>query len=212
MNENPSLISKGVRKIFLAEILEIIAVGLIIVGSIVSAVIIGVTEDVEAGALPLAIISLISAAAGIASFVILIVGYNIAGVENRNFKIMFWIIIGALVAAFLAAILGTLVDAGAVGSIFSILSNAASLFVTLWTITTLTDLCKKGGHEPEAAKGKISLYLVIIPIALSIILDIVTRFLPSSAIASILASLVGILELVGIIFYLVFLKATSKVL
>ena len=209
----------GVKKIFVAEILSIIAAVLVLIFGIVglSSVAAGASAAAaqsEAGITGALVGFGFAAFFGIASGIVLIIAYilQLVGVINGMkdepaFKTSLIFIIVALACSIISSVAS---GNATVSSIFSVIQNIAQLCVTLFIIQGIRNLADKLGNTAVSDKGRKIYMLIAIIFGISILANIIALFAP--AIASILSIVASVISIVQIIIFLTFLSNAKKML
>lgn len=220
--------AKGVKRIFSAEILNLLAkiflaVAVVIVvigyaGAVGTAGNAGIENseaalDVMGGSILIAaIFALAWVVLGIIGFIMNIVGIVNASHDEPNFKSALLFLIVGIVTAILA---GIFYNSGFVSSLLYSLSNLLNLFVYIFVIAGVVKLADQMNRGDVSAKGTNVLKLIIVINILALIASLISTFM-GGMVASVTA---GVLLLVGIVLsiiqyfmYLSFLSKAKKML
>ena len=220
--------AKGVKRIFSAEILNLLAkiflaVAVVIVvigyaGAVGTAGNAGIENseaalDVMGGSILIAaIFALAWVVLGIIGFIMNIVGIVNASHDEPNFKSALLFLIVGIVTSILA---GIFYNNGTVSSLLYSLSNLLNLFVYIFVIAGVVKLADQMNRGDVSAKGTNVLKLIIVINILALIASLISTFM-GGMVASVTA---GVLLLVGIVLsiiqyfmYLSFLSKAKKML
>lgn len=169
---------KGVKKLFIVEIISIIS-GLI---GLTAAILAVVGANNENGALVAAAgtIALVSGIALIVAFVLQLVGLIQAGKDESSFRIALWVILIAIVLSIVTNVLVALPQDpnGAltlVSSILSAVASVANVIVTIYILSGITILANELKDSAMAAKGKLLVNVVTVLFVISIALSLLPR-------------------------------------
>ncbi len=205
----------GVKKLYKAEMLEIIATAILIVSLVLQIV------------FPIAsILSIVVSVLGIIAFIMMMVGLNQAGKDAKGYKTAFTLIIFVIIVSVCSAVLQVLcfVDADiniTIGTytMSAIVGNVSEIIVTILEIVsyykiimTTVELLKANKEDEIASTGKSVWIFVMVTIVASVIFVLVAAIFaaigtPVFAILSLVCVvLVAVLQLIGYIKYVVFLK------
>lgn len=209
--------AKGVSRIFVAEILALIAEVLIFIGAIMAilAVAAGTTgRDGLAAGSGLGALGIIGIAGILAliGFIMNIVGIVNASRDEESFKTALYCLLVGIVASVIASAFSTNVF---VSNLCSIISNLMSLIVTIMVITGIIKLANRLHNAAVSAKGNTQLRLIVIIYTLSLICNVIVTFLggqAASTIAGVLAVIASILSIIQYILYIIFLAKAKNML
>lgn len=215
--------AKGVKKLFTAEILNligtlcgIIGLGIIAVGIAAA----GVNGQTDAG-----MAALVGGAAGgmifVIAYVVLVtiafilhlVGIINARHDEESFKSALICLILNLVAMVCSGIFTSINTT--VASLFYTFGNLMNLFVTLFIISGIIKLADQLNRGDVSAKGSNILKIIVVIAALGLVISIVSSFIMSTAAmvtAMILMAVALILSVVQYIMFLTFLAKAKKML
>ena len=210
----------GVKKIFTAEILSLIAAVALIVASIVS--IIGAkaigtaqTESAKAAAFGvaggLAVFGIASSVLMVIAYILTLVGIISAMKDEASFKTALIFAVIGLVAAGVASVFST----GVTGSIMQIVSNVANLMVTLYVVQGIVNLAAKLNDGDMVARGNKARWILTIAYCLPIIASLVASILAinkAGVAAAVIGLITALLTLVAYFIYLAYLSAAKKML
>ena len=200
---------KGVKKLFVVQIIEIAAALLALIGAIIATINVASEANLAAGG----IIITISSIALIVGFVFTLIGLIQAGRDDSHFKTGLWVILIAIVLGIVAAILRAIPDVVPVvitiANILDALSTASSIVVLVLTLFGISSLASQLGNEEMAERGSSLVNWVIILLAASVILSLVPTFFlvvpnPIGIMFSFFAIVAAVIELfvyIGILIY-----------
>lgn len=215
---------QGVKKLFTAEILNIIAwfcmciaavAGIVAVaGAAPSANGASLTDAQAATALGGGIGAVIFLVAyfvlALISFILTIIGLAKARKDDANFNIAFIFLFVNIALTFI----GTLVT-GTFGGVLIAFGNIASLVMFIYTVLGIRSLAEQLNNEQVASKGKTILTILVCVYVLSFIARLVSAFTVTAVtttISGILAIVSIVLSIVGYIIFLTYLAQAKKML
>ena len=217
--------AKGVKKIFTAEILSLIAAFLIIVAAVMALSTFGSIKGFEAtqstaaaagafaSGIGMAIFSIGSLVLAIIAFIFNILGVVQASRDESTFKIALY----ALIAGVVFTCLGSIFEnrSGPLSGAMSALATVAELIVTLYVIQGIRLLASRLNNREVDNQGQKIYMIILIVLILRLIANILVaifggRFTTTLALSFYMASIV--LSLVQYIMYLVFLAKGKKML
>jgi hypothetical protein len=205
---------KGIKRVYNAEILSIIA-GIIAIVAAVLILVLG-TVNKEGKANITDVISLISL---IVAGIIAIIAYflNIVGIVNaskdsEDFKNALYVLIAGIVVSLLSTILSKKFPSLSSG--LNITENVCELLVSYYIINGCTSIAHQIGKADVEESGKRTMRLFItvwiISIAIQALGKIIER-VSKTQVLSIIAGLLAIVALVlGLVCYIIFLKLLRK--
>ena len=202
----------GVKKLFTAEILTLIAGACALFTSLFAITTIGAVGEgsgtgVLAGLGGTAIFGIATAVLAILGFIFMMIGLSTAGKDEPYFKTAFIFAIVGVVATALGAFVP-----GVFGEIIKIVSRVSEIFVTFYAIYGIINVATKLGDEALVKKGKAIITMIICVYVLVLIAQILSEFVFTAAtvgavVCSILASVLAIVEY---IIYLTLLARAKK--
>lgn len=200
---------KGVKKLFVVQIIEIAAALLALIGAIIATINVTSDANLTAGG----IIITISSIALIVGFVFTLIGLIQAGRDDSHFKTGLWVILISIVLEIVATILRGIPDVAPVvitiANILDALATASSIVVLVLTLFGISSLASQLGNEEMAERGSSLVNWVIILLAASVILSLVPTFFlvvpnPIGIMFSFFAIVASVIELfvyIGILIY-----------
>jgi uncharacterized protein with PQ loop repeat len=207
----------GVKKIFTAEILSLIAGFATVLASIggLLAVAAATAADSDsdaaaaaglAGAGVFAIFGIAAAILLVIAFILQLVGINKAKADEPAFKTaLIFIFVGIA-----ATLVGGFINNDTVKTIFDIISSVASLCVTLYIIQGIKNLADRLNDGAVSAKGNKIFMLIAIMYAIKLLASIIALFAPT--VAGILGLVAAIVGIVQYIIFLTYLSQAKKML
>ena len=231
----------GVKKIFSAEILSIIAVILLIAASVCGLLTVAAAISVESADAETASSLVLAAGAfliptlafgvcgfvlSIISFILQIVGVNKAKKDEPTFKTALLFILIGIISTAVSSITGTLMNSvqnfvgnrvlDVINAFFSSLGKVATILVFYYIIAGIIELAKKIGNEKVANQGRTILNLVMVILVLSLIATITASVFPQNGTNAIIAAVIAlaalVIDFIAYIIYLVFLGRAKKML
>ena len=218
--------ASGVKKIFTAEILSLIAAFLIIVAAVMALSAFGSIKGFEAtqstaaaaGAFAsgfgMAIFSVGSLVLAIIAFIFNILGVVQSSRDESSFKIALYALIAGIVFTCLSSVFENL-KIGPLSGAMTALATVAELIVTLYVIQGIRLLASRLNNREVDNQGQKIYMIILIVLILRLIANILVaifggRFTTTLALSFYMASIV--LSLVQYIMYLVFLAKGKKML
>ena len=206
----------GIKKIYTAEILSLIAAIIGIIAAI--AALAGVyaidagkeTDGAIAALLGGGAIILISGILVIIAFIIQIIGISNASKDEPLFKkAMTWLIIG-LVASIVISFLPE-DSMETLDMVADLVKGIADIFVIMYVIDGVISLAKKIGKSSIAAKGAKIKNMIIVVYAIGLILTVIDGFMTENDTTVVISGVLGIIALIVMIAaYLMYLKLLSR--
>ena len=206
---------KGIRKVFLAEILVIAASVLAIVSATLA---LAIPNPGDGAKVALAAIAGVSGIIAIVALVFQLIGLGQGGKDNGYLKIAFFIIILSLVLTVTTTILASFFPQYASAySVLDTISNMASAVVLVLVIFGISVLASQLNDEKMMNKGRLLINLIIILFILLIAINIATTFIKNPAdwwttFVAVFGIIAAILELVIYVLYLIYLAKAVKML
>ncbi len=211
----------GVKKIFTAEILNLIGTVALAVAGIASAFLMaglvsGSGAAAIGGGIAFVIFSIGAAVLGIVGLIFMIIGLRLAGMDDENFKTGLILAIISLALKVVTGILSSLIGT----TIYDDLSNAIAeilmIGVTLFVVKGISHLSAKLGEVDMEEKGRKLYILYAIIMCASVVLRFIGSIISTKSIvatgAAILAIAAGVASIVAYIIYLKYLSQAKKML
>ncbi|MBQ9031409.1 MAG: hypothetical protein IJ106_08165 [Parasporobacterium sp.] len=212
----------GVKKVFTAEILNLIASALMILAGVAGIVALGkaVADSADSATTALAGTGLFTIIAGILviiAFIMRLVGLHQAGKEDDSFRTAFLIAIFALILAVVSAVLsGIFGENSAIDDIVTLVRNISNIVVIFLVIIGIQTFAVKLNHEKLISRGNTIAWIIICPNILAAIASLIIVFFgansTTTSIAGITTIVSGILSIIGSILFLVYLGSGKKML
>ena len=207
---------KGVKKVFIGEILEVIASLLAVVAATMTAIISAGqgNEGMTAAVLGL------SAAAGVLAilgFVLQMVGLFQAGGDEYAFRTAFWTVIVIIVASVLQTTFTLIPNIPSlVIRVLEVLINIATIFVVLFILNGICNLASKLHEEKMYRFGRFLTWVVVILYAVTALLSLLPVFFGNAEwavkVAATLALIAAITELVTYVLIFIYIGKAVKML
>ena len=206
--------AKGIGKIYLGEILELIGVVLLGIGA--AAALVGmrsegaVTEDVSVG---IAMGTLITAIPGlilplIAEVLILLGLMDASKDEPTNLRTAFLCALGTIVVSLVGSILHSITGNGLLSSFTTLITNLLDIFATIFTIAGISNLMQRMRRPDIASKGNRLLWLLVA----AQVVTTLSHILPQGTFQTVLDALACIFSVVAYVLYLGYLRQSRNVL
>lgn len=197
----------GVKKLFTSEILNIISAVLMFV-AVLLALLDGKSKlpDVDSAQFwSLAAFVLLSAATGIAAFIIQIIGLNQARRDEWYFNKALYFVIICMVCTLVMTF-----TAGTVNSIFAAVDEVFTLLVNIYAILAIFTLAEYLKDTVIQKTGKIMIVVITVLFGIALILQIAAGFVPRKA--EILEVIKSGFEVLGYIVCMVYFGMSKKML
>lgn len=212
----------GVKKIYTAEILSLIAAVLGFFASIAFLAFSGaagtaiaedeisdaaVTGMVAGGALTV-VLGIGVAVLTLIAFILKLIGINKAKLDEPYFNSAFIFVLVGIGVSVLAAIF---TSSETLNGIFSAVSNIASLCVTICIIKGIINVAKRSQNNALADKGTSVLKLIAAVYIISIISNLLSAIFKSSQALQTIAGILGLIAgVVAVVYYFIYLSLLSK--
>lgn len=212
--------AKGMKKIFRAQILDLIGTILMVVaaGLIVVAIAAGSAGgeagDVVLGGTTLGAVILFAAFSvlSIIAFIMNLVGIINASHDESNFKSALFFLVFSIIAAVIA---GIFYNNGTVYGLMYSLSNLLKLFVTIFIISGGVKLADQMNRGDVSATGSNVLKLIIVIAVLGLVSSLIASITygkVSTVVVGVLMIVAFVLAIVQYFMYLVFLNKVKNML
>lgn len=214
MNSYPSA-AKGVKKIFSAEVLQLIGTLCMSLGSvflvITGAVAIGsvfdsisMTTVAVFGILGL-VFTVSGAIVALIGYIFYLIGIKTAGADETGYNNAFWILIISLVITVISAFVS-----GTAKTILGLFPTFLDIVALIFVVQATERLLQSRNCTELANQGNTSLNLILIPYLASAVLKLVTTFISAPVVLLVLSIISLIVAIVGYVLYMSFLKKASK--
>ena len=216
----------GSKKLFIAELISLIAAILLIVGAFVA---LGSIKTVDENTIDAAVggvlggagIMLAAGIAAVVAFIIQLVGINACAKDEPTFKSALYAILAGIVASIASSAVSG--KSAMLGSIFSAVSSLASMIAIVFVIKGFMKLADQLGRSDVSSSGKTVMYATIGLLAVSIILTFVSGLITPAEIKTaadessaktgeIISLIASALSIIQSIIYLIFLKKSKDML
>lgn len=204
--------SKGIKKIFTAEVLALIAAICAVITAIFVVVMAVATKAESAGGAVASLgaaglFGIATAVLGIIAYIFKIIGVNNAGKDEPAFKIALYLIFAGLVVA----VVGSFFSGNAtVKSVIDIASEVINLVITIYIIQGCCNLASKLGRDDVVNKGNTIFKLIICVYVLAIIANLIVAIFNGTG-AAVTAGIIAIVSAVlNVIQYFIYLSFLSK--
>ena len=208
----------GVKRIYTAELLQLVAaiVGIVtaILGIVVAALSNGDNEGaligVGAGAGALGIVTGVLLIIG---FILYLVGVGTAAKDSAFFKTAMIFIIVGIAASILDSIFGGLKSAwaGYVADAFRFIRSVTELLTVLYIVDGIIDFAEQVGDEKVQLKGAAFKWLLMVVYGLAALVVLISIICGATVASAIIVSVIGIIAAVlSVVKYFVFLTLLAK--
>jgi len=204
----------GIKKIYLGEVLSLIAV---VVGSIAGiAAVIGYkvseagTDEIGASAAFVGggIVVVIAGILALAAFILNILGISNASKDEPFFrKAMLWLVIGLIGSV----ATGMTKEGSALNLAADLVYQIGQIFVTFYVIDGVVSLAHKVGSSEVAAKGAKLKNVIIGIYVISLVLTVISKFVSGSDTMTVIAGVIAVIALIAmVIAYFMYLNLLSR--
>ena len=208
---------EGVKKIFAAEILALIAsvCGTIALALPVVALVAAANQSgggTAASLGGLVVVGIATVVLSIIAFIFKLIGVNKASKDEPAFKIAFYMILAGIAVSILTGIFSS---NSTVSSIMSAIGEIVNLAVTVYIIQGIKNLAQRLGDDKMVKSGDTLFKYIIAIYILVIIAQIVIMILQNGAavvVALVIIVISGILEIIQYILYIRYLAKAKKML
>ena len=206
---------EGVKKIYKAEILELIAGILTLVGAILLVVGIAGTKAESAGAalgglLGGGVVMLAVAVLGISALIMSITGVKKAMPDEENFKTALYAMILGIVASVVIGFANSK-SLESLGNAGTTLSSICSFLAQYYIITAIVNLAQKLADKDMETRGLKTRKALMIVWFASIALDVVQIFVNTNETMKMVAAILSLAAaVIAIVAYVLYLKLLSK--
>lgn len=207
---------KGVRKLFVAELIEVISLILFFVASVLVALP-GGSDPNSALATASATITIVVGIAGLIAFIIQLVGLFQGKKDEANFGYALWVILVSILLAVAGIGLGFIQQGWATNVVnyLDVAQRILSVLLLCFILTGISVLADKVGQKDYAARGRILRFIFSILLLVGGTIRLLTSIFRTNAIAVDVIGYIGIagaaIELIASIWYLIYLgKAAGK--
>jgi len=214
----------GVKKIFSAEILALIASFcsmMMVVFLYFMTKTVDADGNITSGGAAVAslggtaVFGMAATVLAVISFIFKIIGVKKASIDEDGFKTAFYLILGGIAVALVKGVVSSFTDNNTVSNIFSIINDVITLAITIFIIQSIINLAIKLNDDDMVKRGNNLFKIIIAMYVLIIIANIVILITGSTAgvaIAGVFGLISGILSIVQYILYLAYLNKAKKML
>ncbi|MBQ6551102.1 MAG: hypothetical protein IJL78_06825 [Lachnospiraceae bacterium] len=205
---------KGVSRIYKAEIIMLISSILTFVSGIIMIASASIAEENETAAVIATItmiITLIAMIVMLVAFILNLTGVISAKKDEGSFRAALYCILAGLVFSALASIFST----KDISDVFSIISRAASICVTLFIIQGISNLAARLKDSVMVEKGNKIMYIIVAVQVLSLITTIVSTIFQSKGgmiAGGVIIIIASVLDIVAYFMYLTYLAKARRML
>lgn len=208
---------QGVKKIFTAEILDLIATICLIVGAIMALVLVASAgaESVSGAAVGGLGTTIFMGAAFvliIIAYIFKMIGMKRAGRDEERFNTAFIFAIFALILTVVGSVIQSITGTTTIwDDLIKTIATLFELFVTLYIVNGIQALAQKLNHDELVAKGQTYYILFIILYILRLIASVLPVFFGVSATAVMISGIMVLVAAVlSLVVYIVYLSLLSK--
>ena len=207
---------KGVKKVFLGEVLQVIAALLVVTLTVLTAIIAAgkLPESAAVGTLGLTV------AAGVLSilgFIFLMIGLYQGGADESSFRTAFWTVIVIIILTVLQTVFATVSGIPSiVKSLVDVLIGICSVFVTLFILNGIISLADKLHNERMYHFGKLLAWTVVLLFFVSTLLNFIPIFFNNAEwavnVTNTIAIVAAVVELVTYVLIFIYIGKAVKML
>ena len=196
---------EGLKTLKLAEILNVISIGIALLMSLMLILKSGSMENIDVSSqeigngFVIVLAGIVAFVLAISSFILQISGINKAKTDDESFDTALMFIIGGIVVA----VIGGLAS-GWLESLMSVVSKVLSLCITLYIIKGIRSVANRIEKTDTDKKGGIIFTVIIVLSVTAVVLGIVNVFAPS--ISNIITLIIGGLNIARSIVFLTYLS------
>lgn len=209
----------GIKKIFTAEILMVIAEVCTVIGVIAMIVALAGLKadsaDAAVGGGAVAIIFMLGAGVlSIIAFILQALGLSKAALDEPNFKNGLWCVIAGLALTIVSSIMST-IGLSLSSSILELLSSIINMLIIIYVIAGIRSLSEKLEDSAMVGMGNKLLVIILIVYILSLISSLIVAIfggISASVAAGVFALASAVLSAVATIIYIVYLGKAKKML
>ena len=207
--------AKGIRRIYAAEVLMLLAAGLMILAltfGVANGMKFGTSEAqiAEAANVPMAftVLALISSLLLLVAFVMNLIGVIDASKDDQGFKNAPWTTLVGIALSLAASVFSSTFATGSTASNWmNLVSSAISLATTFFILSGIISLAEKLGDASTSGTAEKAQKLLIITYVVSMVLELLVILLKSPTLMIIVTILVYVVD---IITYIIYLRALIK--
>lgn len=207
---------KGVKKIFISEILTIVSVIIMVVSGILALALIKAaqqSDDAAAGAVAAVVTFLCGTCLSIPAFILYLVGILQAKKDEQQFYYAFVFVIMPIIASVFAALFR---EYQLVQNIAQLVTSLCEVIAMIMIITGIRELASRLGNVKMVNSANLAFRMITGVYALLIIarvVEFVFDFLPAMVVlGAVLSVAAGILDIVAHIYYFIYLGRAVKML
>ena len=205
---------KGVKKLFVASLFEIIST-LMVIASAVMLVVAG--NDANSPLLaPAGTLALVAGIPLLVAFILQLVGLIQAKADERSFGTALWLILLALILTVVSSIFSMVATSWSVyfSSTLSAVSTAFNACVVLYVLAGIIKLADDVGENSYASRGRVLRIVLLVLFILSVGMHLISTFVnPNAEVTKIMTYVsmgASIVELVAHIWYFFYLARAGK--
>ena len=201
---------EGIKKIYKAEILELIAaiVGLVAAVLMVVGLASGSDEGIGAGVLGGGALLIVMAVLSVIALIMSIIGAKRAMPDEANFKNAFYCMIVGIIASI---VIGFAKSDSVLSNSGETISSITSFLTQYYIVSALIVLAERLGDAAMQNKGANVRKILIVMWIIRIILQIISIFVERSETLGVIAGIIALIAaIVGIIAYIMYLSLLSK--
>ena len=204
----------GIKRIYNAEILSIIAAIVAIVAAVLLVILGSFTKDGQVNATDvISTISLVVAGIiGVVAYIMNIVGISTASKDSEDFKNALYMAIGAILTSVVSSLLQK--SSPSFAGALQVSENIFEMLTAYYVINGCTNLAKQIGNAAVEAEGKKTMKLFITVWIVSIVVETLGKIVERASKTQVLTIIAGILSIaalvLGLICYIIFLKLLRK--
>lgn len=204
----------GIKRIYTAEVLSIIAAIVAIVAAVLLVILGSFTKDGKVNVTDvISTISLVVAGIiGVVAYIMNIVGISTASKDSEDFKNALYMAIGAILTSVVSSLLQK--SSPSFAGALQVSENIFEMLTAYYVINGCTNLAKQIGNAAVEAEGKKTMKLFITVWIVSIVVETLGKIVERASKTQVLTIIAGILSIaalvLGLICYIIFLKLLRK--
>ena len=204
---------EGVRKLFLAELIQLICAGIAFILLLVTNIP-GVPDGLKTAA---GVIALITTIATLIAFVLKLLGLKIGGEDNKLLNLGFWVVVVGLIVTLIDIIFSIANAPELAKQVCEITVNLSEVLVAYLIISGVSQIVAKAGDEKLAKIGRLIAILIAVIFATGVVLSALSMFItPADEVTKtaliVLSDVGSALGVIAYVFSFLYLFKANKLL
>ena len=172
---------KGVKKLFVASLLEVISTLMVIASAVM---LVAAGNDANSPLLaPAATLALVASIPLLVAFILQLIGLIQAKADERSFGTALWLILLALILSVVSSIFSAIAATWSVyfSSTLSAVSTALNACVVLYVLAGIANLADDLGESSYASRGRVLRIILLVLFLISIAMRLISTFVRPNA-------------------------------